>query len=190
MAAVVVVVMPLVEVDRAVDTKRTSGQAMIEVMAGLVALIVLIAGLLQVASLTRAQTNTMVKARREAGNLALLDLPFSEFPDYIRDIQVGPDGRSYSQDDTTTYAFPSDFNRDITELVTEQSSDWDVIDALPNSPLSSLHNANTPATEFGLLKGDASETITLLPAVRDLLYRADEITVESEVWMTWTRGIY
>jgi hypothetical protein len=189
-AAVVVVVMMVVEEDRAVDTKRTSGQAMIEVMAGLVALIVLIAGLLQVASLTRAQTDAMVEARQEAGTLALLEEPFSEFPDYIQDIQVGPDGRSYSHDDTTTDALPSEFNQDITERVTEQPSDWDVIDALPNSPLSSLHNAFTPATEFGLLKGDASETITLLPAVINLLYSADEITVESDVWMTWTRGIY
>ncbi len=167
-----------------------SAQAMIEVMVGLVALIVLIAGLLQVASLTRARTDAMVAARDEAGGLAMLDAPISELPDYIYQIDAGPDGRTYSYDDETSTANPAAFDAVIVDQAVSEADEWEVLEALPTSPFADLHGSLAPAGAFGLLKGDASETVTLLPAVRSLLYRADEIDVECDVWMTWTRGIY
>jgi hypothetical protein len=167
-----------------------SGQAMVEVIVGLVALIVLAAGIIQVASLTRAQTDAMVQAREAAGASAFSDVPISVYPEYIHEIEEGADERTYSNDDTFTDADASAFNSTIVnELVTGQN-EWDVMDELPNSHFSSLRDALTPSTEFGLLRGDASVTVQLLPAVRSLLYRADEIEVECDVWMTWTRGIY
>ena len=167
-----------------------SGQAMIEVMVGLVALIVLISGLLQVASLTRARTDAMAAAREEAGGLALLDAPVSDLPDYIYAIDAGADGRTYSYDDESSSANAAAFDATIVNRVVSNSSEWAVLDALPNSPFSDLHSSLTPAAAFGLVKGDASETVTLLPAVRSLLYRADEVDIECDVWMTWMRGIY
>jgi hypothetical protein len=167
-----------------------SGQAMVEVIVGLVALLVLTAGLIQVASLTRAQTDALVQARELAGASAFMEVPISAYPEYIYEIEAGPDGRTYSGDDETTDADASAFNNDVVEQLVRDPDEWDVIDQLPSSPFSSLHDALTPATEFGLLKGEATVTVELLPAVRSLLYRADEIDVECDVWMTWTRGIY
>jgi hypothetical protein len=167
-----------------------AGQAMIEVMVGLVALIVLIAGLLQVASLTRARTDAMAAAREEAGGLALLDYPVSDIPDYIGEIDAGADGRTYSYDDERSGANAGAFDAIIVDRTVSDSSEWDVLEELPNSPFSDLHGAMMPAAAFGLVKGDASETVTLLPAVRSLLYQANEINIECDVWMTWTRGIY
>jgi len=167
-----------------------SGQAMIEVMVGLVALIVLISGLLQVASLTRARTDAMATARDEAGGLAMLDSPVSDFPDYIYEIGVGDDERSYSYDDEVSHANAGLFESEIMDHTVSESGEWDVLEEVPNTTFYDLHGNLTPAAAFGLVKGDASETVTLLPAVRSLLYRADEIDVECDVWMTWTRGIY
>ena len=166
------------------------GQAMIEVMVGLVALIVLISGLLQVASLTRARTDAMATAREEAGGQALLDSPITDFPDYIYQISVGDDERSYSYDDETSHANAGDFDSIIMDRTVSDSEEWEILEQVPNSTFYDLHGSLTPAAAFGLVKGDASETVTLLPAVRSLLYRENEIDVECNVWMTWTRGIY
>ncbi len=163
---------------------------MIEVMVGLVTLIVLIAGLLQVASLTRARTDAMASARAKAATRALEISPFSEFPDYIHEISAGPDGRTYSHDDEANYADPELFDATIVNRAVSNSSEWAVLEAVPTNPFADLHGSLSPASAFGLLKGDASEPVTLIPAVRSLLYRADEIDVECEVWMTWTQGIY
>ena len=168
----------------------SSGQAMIEVMVGLIALLVLVAGLLQVASLTKAQTDTMVEAREEAGRRAFGDLTLSESPEYIASIEVGDDGRTYSLDDTTTPASGGRFHRDITSKTVSDQSEWAILEELPDQSFPSLNNAGTPISTFGLLKGSSSSTIQLRPAVRSLIYRAESIEIESDVWSTWTRGIY
>ncbi len=164
---------------------------MIEVMVGLIALLVLVAGLLQVASLTKAQTDSMVEAREDAGRRAFSEnQAFSETADYIQDIEVGPDGRTYSLDDTTTPANGGRFRRDIISHTVSAENQWEILEELPDQSFTTLNNAGNPISTFGLLKGSASRTITLRPAVRSLIYRAEEIEIESDVWMTWTKGIY
>lgn len=169
---------------------KCAGQAMVEIVVGLLAMVVLIAGLLQISSLTRAQTDAMAAARQEVGTLLFGEHPVSALPDYIAAIGPGPDNRSYSYDDTSTSADPAAFQHVIMDQAVHDPADWDVLDTVPDNAFSALHDAAAPVNEFGLLKGDASETVSLIPAVRGLLYRADEIEVECDVWMTWTRGIY
>ncbi len=168
----------------------SSGQAMIEVMVGLIALLVLVAGLIQVASLTKSQTDTMVEAREEAGQRSFWDLPLSETAEYIQDVEVGPDGRTYSLDDTTTDASGAVFHDTITAKAVRDQSEWAILEQLSDQSFPSLNNAGTPISTFGLLKGNATRTVPLRPAVRSLIYRAEEIEIESDVWTTWTRGIY
>ncbi len=186
--------------DGDVDTKRTfstkrmatdsKGQSLIELMVGLVALIVLIAGIVQVAGLTRIQTDALVEARREVGNRVFLDAPVSELPDFIEDITAGQDQRTYSSDDVRTSADPTAFRSTIAARAAGGASEWSVLNSLPSSPFSDLYNASTPVTEFGLLQGDASASVATIPAVQSLLYDSPEIEINCEVWMTWTKGIY
>jgi len=163
---------------------------MIEIMVGLIALLVLIAGLLQVASLTKAQTDTMVEAREEAGRRSLSDTSLSAPPEYIQKIDAGADGRTYSYDDTKTRASGARFHDTITARTVSDQSQWDILEESENKSFSELNNAGSPISTFGLLNGNASRTITLRPAVRSLIYRAEEIEIESDVWSTWTKGIY
>jgi hypothetical protein len=169
---------------------RRSGQAMVELMVGMIVILALTAGMLQVASLTRAHTAVMVEARGTAGAIAMSDAFVTAFPDYIAAVEVGPDGRSYSRDDTHTAASMADFDRVIVAPSAPAAGDWDYLDAVPRNRISVLHGSPTPVVEFGLIGTEAHERIALLPAVRDLIYAADEIEVEGKVWMTWTRGIY
>jgi len=167
-----------------------NGQAMIELIVGLVAVLVLFAGLLQVVSLTQARTETMVSARREAGTRAVAANANRMTPDYIRHIQVGPDRSRYSADDANTSANPAQLRNVIINRAASDPSGWTVIDRVPNNAFSALHANPNPISDFGFLNGYDSRRVELIPTIRDLVYDADSITVESEVWMPWTRGMY
>jgi len=172
------------------NQSRKVGQALIEVIVGLVVVLVLTAGLLQLASLTKIHTDVFVNARGQAGDAAMQDAPISPIPSYILDVSEGPDEKTYSRDDTFSSANPEAFRQTIVNTSVSDPAEWSVLNSLPYSPISELHDTQYPQSEFGLLQGSASETVPLLPAVRHLLYRADEIEVECNVWMTWTKGIY
>jgi len=168
---------------------REGGQAIVELMVGLVAVVVLVAGLLQVASLSSAHTETMVEARRQAGERAMLDSESVFTPDYIRDWHEGPDTRRYTRDDTFTTANAADFQSTIVDKAADAAG-WTVIDTVPGNRLTRIHGSGMPQTQFGLVRGYDSKTVDLLPAIQSLVYAADSIEVETEVWMTWTKGIY
>ncbi|NQT93610.1 MAG: hypothetical protein HQ559_12695 [Lentisphaerae bacterium] len=166
------------------------GQALIEFVVVLVAVLALTAGLLQVASLSRVQTETMVEARREAGELAMLDVDTLSAPEYIRDWEEGPDGARHTADDRFSPGDPAAFTRTVVDRAVAVNSDWEIIEAMPDSDFQDLAGTAWPVAEFGLVRGYDSRTVPLLPAVQSLLYRATGINIESEVWMTRTTGMY
>lgn len=163
---------------------------MIEFIVGLVALLVLFAGLLQVVSLTQARTEAQVSARRQAGLRAMTTSANRMTPDYIRYWTTGPDQSRYSADDVNTPASPSRLRSVVIDRTASDPSEWTVVDAVPNNAFSDLHANPNPISDFGFLRGTDSRRVDLIPTIRDLVYDADSITVEAEVWMPWTRGIY
>jgi hypothetical protein len=189
--------------DDAVDTNinprqealspRRAGQALTELVVGLVAVMALLAGLIQIGLLTRAQTDVMIEARKEAAEAAMRgtrDGDFIAIPSYIHEVTAGNDGRTYSRDDAHTLASAEDFSRTIVDKSTADATDWHLLDAMPTRPFSDLRQSSTPAELFGLLEGTASETVDVIPAVRSLLYRADSIDVEASVWIPRTGDFY
>ena len=167
-----------------------SGQAMVELVVGLVAVLVLFAGLLQIIGLTQTQTDVLVNARREAGQRAMAGTANRMAPDYIRFWEEGPDESRHSVDDRHTAADPGRFRTTVIEELASDPSDWLVVDAVPGNPFSDLHDNANPISDFGLLNGTDSDTVDLIPTLRNLVYDSDTITVESEVWMPWMRGMY
>ena len=166
------------------------GQAMIELVIALVAMVTLVAGLLLIADLGMAQTRTMVEARREAGRLALQYLPVVSQPEYILDWNEGLDGKPLTHDDEPLKDSHIPFNNLIVDMSAADEDQWPVLDSATNSLLPGLRNHWDPVSVFGLVRGYESETVPLMSAVQSLFYRADEIEIESEVWMGYTRGIY
>ncbi len=165
---------------------------MVELIAGLVVIMVLLVGIVELTNLTQAQSKTLSKARARAGASSLGDTTFSAFPEHIANIEKGNDGKAYSVDDETTAGDPGAFQNKVVERTGRGSepSDWDTLDALPYSPMSALRATASPVAEFGLVEGTSETTVKLLPGVRHLLYDAEEIRVKSRVWMTRTEGIY
>ncbi len=167
-----------------------SGQALIEVVVGLVAIMALLVGIVELTALLSAQSNTLIEARARAGASAMSDASISALPDYIAEIGVGADGRAYSVDDTHTIADQGALQSTVVDRTANEPTDWNTMDRLPFSPMSALRQTAVPVTEFGLVEGTAETRVTLLPGVQHLLYDAQEIDVRSRVWMTRTEGIY
>jgi len=163
---------------------------MTELMAGLVALVVLVAGLAQLISLTKIDTVAMRTARMEAGQDALNMVYQQGNPAFIRDWEEGGDEKSYTRDDEFTDGDSGRFRSAVVGRAGSTESDWATLGRVPNNRVSLMAGGQEPSEAFGLVRGHESVTTNLVPAVRSLLYRADSIEIESEVWMTWTTGIY
>ena len=162
-----------------------SGQAMLEFIVGIVGMLALLAGLLQLVTLANAHL-----ARRNAGRLALSNQLVRDNPDYIRTWHAGADERTYSRDDDYNHANPNVFRAYFPERVVGRPDDWRVMEAVPHNPIADIRDAPDPADAFGMVSDREYRNVPLLPAVRHLLYRADRLEIESEVWMTATYGIY
>jgi len=178
----------VVDTDRKHDRRR--GQAMIELTIGMLVLIVLMAVLYQLTTFVRAGHETAVRAREQAGALAMQDDPLSVTAAYIGATEAGPDGKPYTRDDVFLAAAPGRYNNNILEPLAGDPADWNTLDAIPGNAFSGLRASGSPISIFGLLRGEDSEDVDLLPAVQHLLYRAESIRIEETVWMPWTKGVY
>ncbi|MDP2989806.1 MAG: TadE/TadG family type IV pilus assembly protein, partial [Kiritimatiellota bacterium] len=131
-----------------------AGQAMVEFMVGLVVVLVLLAGLIQIGQLTHAHTRTMIAARAAAGLLAMAPTPpVSETASLISDWVPGPDLRRHTHDDVAMVT--SNAATLSAELVTNACL-AQVRDA-PVNALSTLRDSPNPAGDFFLVKGEVSE---------------------------------
>lgn len=167
-----------------------SGQSMIEFIVGLVAILVLSAGLLQIASLTRAQADVMNESRRIAGEQSLLDMTTLEPAHFIQAMEMGPDNKKYTRDDTFTLADASTFRNTFINRTVENDADWAYISRSGDEHFTQMRNTANPSIVFGMVQGESHQTVDLISAVQSLIYRAPSIRVEGEVWMTRTGEIY
>lgn len=163
-----------------------SGQALAEFVIALVVILVVFAGTLQIASLGLHQTRLMDKARGEAGNYAMMDEPAISPSSYMLDRTVGPDLSPYSKDDDFTTAYAGNLQAGVVGFAQPQNLQT----MLPDNPISAVANSPAPDSQFGLVRGHATETVPLLPVISSLLYAKDSVQLKGDAWLTWTTGIY
>lgn len=169
---------------------QSSGQAIVELCVCMVAVIVLISAMIQFASLTKAQTDTMVASRAMAGEQAMSEGPTLPTPAYLYDWDENTDEKRYGADDSPVSGNSEPFHSLIVEESVSDAAEWNIIGERPNY-MSDLHSATFgPSVIFGMVSGKSSTNVNLVSAFQKLVYRKDSIDIESEVWMTWTKGIY
>jgi len=160
-----------------------AGQATAELVVGLIALLVVFMGMLQIQSLARAHTQTLLAARQQAGQDALTSpyLLRNALPRWISDWQAGNDNITYSRDDAARLGSAGAANEGI------------IMHANPNSlntyvPGNELSAASTATlSEFFLTHGQSvSQPMDLFPVIRSLVYGANSIQFQSDAWLTWT----
>lgn len=161
---------------------------MIELMVMLVALLAVIAGMLQIAQLSRARSAAMQEARREAGRFALADDYQLELPDpqFLYGWQVGGDGRSHSADDQAVGA-----SAGVIEAGVLGPARPDELAArVPGNAVSDLHDIDPFVRGLDLVHGrELSDDIPLVPVVRSLLYDEESIRITADAWLTWAKGV-
>jgi hypothetical protein len=161
----------------------------VEFTVALVAAIAIAAGLLMLNRIELSRINTIIKARTEAGELALSPLYAGSLDArFILDWEPGADEARYTQDDQASQDYLSP---PLIETIVDNSGIND-IDALPTNIFYRLALNPNPITEFYLVKGSESMSVDLsdIPAVRNMLTREPVIPLKSEAWLTWTEGIY
>jgi hypothetical protein len=161
---------------------------MIEFTVGLIVVLVLFAGFLQIAQLGHRRNISMAEARGEAGAKATMYNGYlSEMPgpEFIREWRPGPDGHKHSVDDEFTPGFASEVDDGIIRYAKPaELGAW-----APNNQLSAL-SGSPIVPSVGLVHGVADPVeLPLVPIVRKLIYDADTIRVEADAWMVWTSGI-
>ena len=174
------------EMNRLVLRRSRAGQAIVELVVGLVAVIVLVAGIVQISTLGLMHSRVMTEARRLAGVQAMQDLPPFSGPDYIAARTVGRDLTTYSRDDDSTPAFVGNFQVGLLRY----SDPNRVAQEVPDNEFTLMSQSQFPHLLFGLVEGRKSDSAELLPVMRNLVYRADRVEVEGRAWLTWTKGIY
>lgn len=163
-----------------------AGQAIAELVVGLVALLVVFVGILQIGRLAAERNRTLAAARGEAASDAmgpayLLQLPG---PDLIRDWDRGPDNRSHSRDDRATAA-----SWQHVAAIVQHAEPQDLDARLPGNPVTTFGSAGA-AGGMDLVHGLVqSDEIPLLPVVRHLLYDAPSLRFEEHVWLVWCEGL-
>ena len=169
-----------------------SGAAIIEMVVCLLALIVIIGALLQVTSLGKTQTITLLNARRAAAEQALTSVQneITLNATLIRDWNDGADKKPYTADDTSTPGDATAFSDKIVEKTSPDGNGWMTLGQAPNDAVISLRGSAAAVSQFGLVEGSDSATVKMLPIVQKLIYAADHIDIKCEVWMTKTGGFY
>ncbi len=161
---------------------------MVELAVGLVVILILFAGLIQIGRLSRARTRTMIEARERAGRNAM-DEGFSGSGGswYILGWGAGPDGKAYTADDLM---FPITNAAGLIEDVESMAQADELEYLVPGNPLSGMGESTGATNVFYLVYGEGQASVPTFPVIRSLIYRRSAISTESRAWLVWTQEIY
>lgn len=170
------------------DARARGGQALIEMTVCLVAILAILAALLQIGLLSRVHLDTIGEARGAAAQYAISDVYQSMQPsaEMIQAWDEGDDGRRYSRDDEAAVG-GSQFLR---QHVLPVAHPDELHRHVPGNRFFNLQYNDPAADEFEFVRGTSeSRPVPLLPVVRHLLYNAESIRLEAQSVLVWTKGI-
>lgn len=168
---------------------RRSGQAMIELVAAIICILVVVTGLLQLILLGTADTNTMVEATARAAERASSSLVLAESPDNIADWDVGQDEMQQTKDDEPVSGSLMPVQVNIAGA-TAPNGDWGAVDGARHNDIAMLNHGAIPSTTLGMVRGEASEDVEVIPAAKAFFGLRDPMEIRNKVWMTATGALY
>lgn len=160
---------------------------MVELVVGLVALMVIFSALLLFARLGDRHTRAMIEARAKAGQYAMSDIYMLESPgpQFIYNWDEGADKKRYSADDKAQAADPTL----AAAVLVNPSKPRDLEGRVPDNQISALSSGSL-LSGMNLVHGhEKTEAIELFPLEQHLLYGADSVRVEADVWLSWTKDL-
>ena len=170
--------------------KTKSGQAMIEFVTGIIALLILLTMVFQGVVLTKQHADAMTEARTIAGSRAISSLAGINSPTYVSSVDSGTDWKKYTADDIKIGGNSMSVENDVIDKTVVNSSDWNIIGSAPRTKFNEIRTIVSPVDAYGLVCGESTKTVTLSEAFKSLIWNKDSITIDVEVWMTHTDDIY
>ncbi len=175
---------------------RQSGQAAMELMASLLLLMVIIAGLLHINKLVRSSLFLHSVIRASAGERAMSSGAMAMVPEAIKDWDPGKDRTRYTADDTpkkstagiaTSIALLCDTSTDG-----HADGDWSYVAPKTLLPFSMLQLRETGSVGslLGAVKAEESLEIEVEPVIRQLVYDKDTVEIKEGVWIPLMEGLY
>lgn len=172
--------------------KSNSGQAMVEFVVAVVLIMLVVGGIITVANLQRADAKSMLDATTSAIEDSMGDAIPSKFSP-ISDWNNGPDGYEQTKDDRPESGSFSNVRNDITGY-SVPNDDWSAFDRVDGTSAiygDIEHFDSSGATStFGMVEGEASETAEIPQVIQRMLGASSEVSVENQVWMPKTEGLY
>ena len=177
----------------AISALPRSGQAMVEFVIALVGVLLVAAGILLLAELHRADTDTFVEATAEAIDESTSVSIASSFSP-VDDWQPGRDDLRYTKDDRPDAGSFAGV-RDRIARHTAPDGDWSGFDRLDGSSaryddIRQFHDGAMASSIFRFHRATSEETVEPLPVLRRLLGLPDTMTLRNETWMPSTGGLY
>jgi hypothetical protein len=167
---------------------KIAGQSLVELVVGLLAVVLVLMGLLQVGRLGLERTQTMMDGR-EAVDEVVMDSSFEPLDPgaaYGWGVADGPDRRSYSQDDLLLHGSPELIIEDVVEHATPEAlAIW-----AGETAITPLEYQEDFMQAFDLsYEQSSSGIIELYPIIRNLVTDDERIIIRRRVWMPWLRGV-
>lgn len=176
---------------------QTSGQAAVEFVVALVALLLIVSGGIFIFNLNTAQRDLTSKLRAEAGEAALGGMTSSS-AQYIRDWDVGADGRAGTADDRALGGAASVFNHLASYGAKDDPADWgrlgdEISSAAPQREMPDLYRLrynSMPMSSLRFVRRGETERVETDPVIRRLVLNRDDVRVSHEVYMPSSSGLY
>jgi len=167
---------------------RVRGQAMIEMVVGLLAMMLLMVGLLQIGRFSIAHNRAQLTARERADRQAIQPTytPPMAQPVYMRDWDEGVDGVRYTQHDVPVLGAAPEVGTEI--LVHAHPAQ---VSAYTDSqPWNDLQASPQVMESLRFVRGFArSAEIPVYPLMQRLVVHDESLSMEQTVWMPWLQGI-
>lgn len=173
-----------------VGRRRENGQAMVEFVVGLIALLAVAVGILAVAALSRADTESFSAAQEEAVRRSMghgTTDPFSP----VADVSAGPDGLPLTKDDETERGSLSRI-RSIAGHAKPSASPWPLRPdgaAPDHDAIATVARGGEGDALFSMRAGRGEADAELPPAAKPLFGLEPAATLHNEVWLPQTGGV-
>ncbi len=169
---------------------RQAGQAMIELMLGMIMLLILLTG--SVLFLIVADTHTGMDAviRGSTGLAAMQPIATLDTPRYIQNWDAGPDGQRFTADDTATCVTPTTLQTIANKTVANNNQWLPFADLQHSSTMESLHQNPAPLMSLGFRGIHRSADVSVPQFVQDLFYPDATVRVQADTWLPILNGLY
>jgi hypothetical protein len=170
-----------------VDTKtgqKREGQAIVEFMVAIIAVLAVMAGIIFIGRLQLAHTQTMIDARYEVANSLLSPQSMMSYDaTWLHGWNYGNDDRPYTADDTPIYSFVA---KDVAANIAENSM-LQTLPQVPQNRISAFLQSSTYSDFLPMVKGERLVTVDFsdIPFLGNFFGFSQSISVKTKLYMTW-----